>query len=77
MLRFLRKKLFLGRAWPVPSTTTGRISALFSWAILNAPEQLEDVAAAIAPQAQLDENLMLRAARRVTEQLAAATEHGR
>ena len=31
----------------------------------------------IAPQAQLDETLVLRAARRVNEQLLAAQEHGR
>ncbi|MBV8501480.1 MAG: HDOD domain-containing protein [Paucibacter sp.] len=52
------------------------VSAL-AWALMTAPERLEEVASAIAPQAQLDENLMLRAARRVSEQIASATEHGR
>ena len=35
----------------------------------NTDEQLDDVASQIAPQAQLDETLVLRAARRVSEQL--------
>ena len=48
-----------------------------AWALLNEPEQLDDVASQIAPQAQLDETLVLRAARRVNEQLLAAQEHGR
>jgi HD-like signal output (HDOD) protein len=48
-----------------------------AWAMLMHPEQLEDVAREIAPQAQLDEDLVLRAARRVIEQLEQAEEHGR
>jgi hypothetical protein len=48
-----------------------------AWALLNQPEQLDEVASQIAPQAQLDETLVLRAARRVNEQLLAAQEHGR
>ena len=48
-----------------------------AWAMLQHPEQLEGVAQAISPQAQLDEGLVLRAARRVTEQLEQAEEHGR
>jgi HD-like signal output (HDOD) protein len=52
------------------------ISAV-AWALLTAPEQLDEVASQIAPQAQLDETLVLRAARRVNEQLLAAQEHGR
>jgi HD-like signal output (HDOD) protein len=48
-----------------------------AWALLMQPEQLDAVAAQIAPQAQLDETLVLRAARRVNEQLLAAQEHGR
>ena len=38
---------------------------------------LEEVAHAIAPQAQLDETLVLRAARRVSEQLNEAQSRGR
>ena len=41
-------------------------------ALMTAPETLEDVAKAVAPQAQLDETLVLRGARKVGEQLAAA-----
>jgi len=48
-----------------------------AWALLNHPEQLDEIASEIAPQAQLDETLVLRAARRVSEQLQAAQEHGR
>ena len=48
-----------------------------AWALLGHPELLDDVASQIAPQAQLDETLVLRAARRVNEQLLAAQEHGR
>lgn len=56
--------------------SVGAISTV-AWALLNHPDQLEAVATEIAPQAQLDETLMLRAARRVSEQLATAEEHGR
>ncbi|MDN3919025.1 HDOD domain-containing protein [Roseateles violae] len=48
-----------------------------AWALQQEPERLEEVAAAIAPQAQLDETLVLRAARRVAEQLEQAEQHGR
>jgi HD-like signal output (HDOD) protein len=48
-----------------------------AWALLNHPDQLDEIASQIAPQAQLDETLVLRAARRVNEQLQAAQEHGR
>lgn len=48
-----------------------------AWAMLQFPERLEEVAHEISPQASLDETLVLRAARRVTEQLQQAEEHGR
>jgi HD-like signal output (HDOD) protein len=48
-----------------------------AWALLNAPGEVEAVARAIAPQAQLDETLVLRAARRVSEQLLEAQSRGR
>jgi len=48
-----------------------------AWALLNAPDEVEAVARAIAPQAQLDETLVLRAARRVSEQLLEAQSRGR
>ena len=48
-------------------------------ALMQQPEQLEDVVALVAPQVPLDETLLLRAARKVSEQLAgrdaAATQH--
>ena len=52
------------------------ISAI-AWALMNCPDKLEDVSRQIAPQAQLDETLVLRAARRVSEQLMEAQAHGR
>ncbi|MCX2862182.1 HDOD domain-containing protein [Paucibacter sp. PLA-PC-4] len=52
------------------------ISAI-AWVLMNKPADLEDVAHAIAPQAQLDETLVLRAARRVSEQLNEAQSRGR
>ncbi|MDC6167115.1 HDOD domain-containing protein [Paucibacter sp. XJ19-41] len=52
------------------------ISAI-AWVLMNKPADLEEVAHAIAPQAQLDETLVLRAARRVSEQLNEAQSRGR
>ena len=51
--------------------------SVIAWALMNAPERLDEIAQAIAPQAQLDETLVLRAARRVSEQLLEAQAHGR
>ncbi len=48
-----------------------------AWAMLQHPEQLDEIAREIAPQAQLDEDLVLRAARRVAEQLEEADDRGR
>ena len=48
-----------------------------AWALQMQPDQLEAVASAMAAQVNLDEALVLRAARRVSEQLAQAQEHGR
>ena len=42
----------------------GAIS-LIAWTLMNQPEALDETVMTIAPQAQLDETLMLRAARRV------------
>jgi hypothetical protein len=55
----------------VPRRAICAISAL-AHALMTAPETLEDVAAAVAPQAQLDEALVLRGSRKVEAQLAAA-----
>ena len=48
-----------------------------AWCLLHHPELLEEVAHDIAPQASLDETLVLRAARRVIEQMATAQERPR
>lgn len=45
-------------------------------ALMTAPETIEEVANAVAPQAQLDETLVLRGTRKVAEQLAAAVARG-
>ncbi len=46
-------------------------------ALMRQPEQLDEAAAAVAAQAELDTTLLLRAARRIQEQLADAAAHGR
>jgi len=46
-------------------------------ALLLFPDTLDAVVERLAPQVPLDETLMLRAARKVAEQLAAAQAHGR
>lgn len=48
-----------------------------AWLLMNQPERLEEAVLQLAPQAQLDETLVLRAARRVAEQLNEAESHGR
>lgn len=45
--------------------------------LMNEPAQLEAVVQRVVPQVPLDEVLVLRAARKVEEQLSAAAEHGR
>lgn len=52
------------------------ISAL-AWVLTNQPGDLEGVAHSMAAQAQMDETLVLRAARRVSEQVLEAQSHGR
>jgi len=46
-------------------------------ALVEAPDTLDDVAANVAPPAELDATLALRGARQVQEQLAQALAHGR
>jgi HD-like signal output (HDOD) protein len=48
-----------------------------AWALLLQPERLDEVASVIAPQASLDEALVLRAARRVSDQMQQALERDR
>jgi len=46
-------------------------------ALMSAPDQLDEVAAALAPQVELDPDLLQRAARQVQEQLDEAAANGR
>ncbi len=46
-------------------------------AIMHTPDMLDDACLALAPQADLDEGLLLRAARRVAETVASAQSHSR
>jgi len=76
----VRHHVEIQAALTMPESLARRSVAAIStvaWALLNHPDQLDDIASQIAPQAQLDETLVLRAARRVNEQLLAAQEHGR
>ncbi len=45
--------------------------------LLNEPDRLEDTVAHVAPQAELEPELVLRTARRLREQLDEAAAHGR
>ncbi|MFO1270678.1 MAG: HDOD domain-containing protein [Rubrivivax sp.] len=54
----------------------GALSGIVN-ALLEAPDTLDEVAAQLAPQADLDPTLVLRGARAVHEQVAEAQEHGR
>jgi len=51
--------------------------SVLGWALLEAPERLEEVVAAIAPRADLEPTLVLRGMRQVQEQLADADQHRR
>ena len=59
----------------VPKRAICALSAL-AHALMTAPDTLEEVAKAVAPQAQLDEALVLRGTRKVADQLAAAAARG-
>jgi HD-like signal output (HDOD) protein len=65
----------------VPTVPVGRRSVLalsvLANTMMNDDSQLDAVATALAPQAELDTTLLLRSARRIGEQLQAAAEHGR
>lgn len=58
----------------VPRRSICAISAL-AHAMMNAPDTLEAVASAVAPQALLDETLVLRGARRIQEQIQSIAVH--
>jgi hypothetical protein len=46
-------------------------------ALAEAPERVDELAARLAPQADLDPTLVLRGARQIQEQLDEAVAHGR
>lgn len=52
------------------------LSAL-AYTLMTAPEQIDEAAAAVAPQADLELTLVQRAARQTLEQLQAAADNGR
>jgi len=56
--------------------SVGALSAV-AQALLEAPATLDEVVAEIAPQADLDETLVLRAARALADEMAEALVHGR
>ena len=60
-----------------PARRTVLALSVVIWALMQSPEKLDEVAAQVAPQAGLDETLVLRAARRLAEDLLAAEAHGR
>jgi HD-like signal output (HDOD) protein len=63
---------------PVPPTRrTVLAMSVIAAALLTVPASADEVIAQIAPQADLDETLVLRAARKLMEQLEAAMAHGR
>lgn len=68
-------------ALPEPPVPAGRRSALalsmLVHAMMHEPGTVDAAAALVAPLAELDTTLLLRAARRIEEQLEAAAEHGR
>ena len=59
----------------LPRRAICALSAL-SHALMTAPDTLDDVAAKVAPQADLDTTLMLRGARKVKAQIEAAVARG-
>ncbi len=59
----------------VPRRAVCAISAM-AHALMHDPDQLDAVAAVIAPQADLDPDLVLRGARKVQEQIEAAVSRG-
>lgn len=63
-------------ALPVGRRSLAALSAVVQ-ALLTQPETLDEVAAALAPQADLDLALVLRGARQLQAQLEEAAEHGR
>lgn len=66
------------RRLPVGEAARPGVCALsaLAHALMTAPATVEEVAAMVAPQADIDDTLMLRGARKVQAQLEAAAERG-
>ena len=64
------------RLMPPARRAIGAVSVI-AYTLMNDPERVDEVTAAIAPQAELDVTLALRCTRQVQEQLAEALSHGR
>ena len=63
---------------PVPPARRSVLAlAVVAAAMMSEPASVDDVVPQVAPQADLDAALVLRAARRLLEQMAAAEAHGR
>lgn len=69
---------YASRELPQPPQRRSALAlSLLVHAMMCEPEAVDEVAAAVAPQADLDTTLVLRAARRIEQQLTEAAEHGR
>ncbi|OYV00559.1 MAG: histidine kinase [Burkholderiales bacterium PBB5] len=63
---------------PVPPVRVSVLAlSVMVQALMTVPASVDEVVAAIAPQADLDTTLVLRAARRLAEQHSTASAHGR
>lgn len=63
---------------PVPAARRSALAlSVLVGAMTNRPAELDQIAASIAAQADLDTTLVLRAARRIEQQLEDASSHGR
>ena len=60
-----------------PAKRSIAVLSVLAHSLMQAPEQAESVALAVAPQAELDATLVLRALRQVAEQMDAARDHTR
>lgn len=61
----------------VPADRSIAALSVFAHTLMHAPATAEEVALVVAPQAELDATLVLRALRQAMEQMASAREHAR
>ena len=65
-------------ALPEAETRRGIVAlSVLAWVLMQAPERLDEAVNAIAPMAELDLILVLRAVRQVQEQMAEDSAAGR